>query len=137
MKKRVFYKCGYKHQLQYTYDHELPEIFKGRNVRLNFIALNDGVLTILSGYAWDGASGPTLDTPSCIRGSLVHDALYQLMQAGMLPNSFRIHADKELRRVMEQDGMFKPRAWAWYHFVRRFGGKYVTESSKKPILSAP
>ncbi len=36
----------------------------------------DGVLTIRSGYAWDGPGGPAMDTPAAMYGSLSHDALY-------------------------------------------------------------
>jgi hypothetical protein len=41
------------------------------------------------GYAWNGPSGPTLDTRNFMRGSLVHDALYQLMREGRMDNGLR------------------------------------------------
>ena len=44
----------------------------------------DGRLVIQKGYAWDGPSGPTIDTENFMRGSLVHDALYQLFREGKL-----------------------------------------------------
>ena len=51
-----------------------------------FIQLtSSGLLTIQPGYAWDGPSGPTWDTPDFMRGSLVHDALYQLIRLQKLP----------------------------------------------------
>ena len=53
----------------------------------------DGQLTIKRGYCWDGASGPTFDTPSTMLASLVHDALYQLMRECLLPQDYRIRAD--------------------------------------------
>jgi len=37
-----------------------------------------GSLCIREGYSWDGPSGPAIDTVDFMRGSLVHDALYQL-----------------------------------------------------------
>ena len=60
----------------------------------------DGRLTIQRGYCWDGASGPTFDTASTMRPSLVHDALYQLMREGLLPQDFRLPADLCLERIM-------------------------------------
>ena len=60
----------------------------------------EGLLTIQRGYAWDGASGPTLDTPSTMLASLVHDALYQLLREGKLQQRWRLSADRLLKRIM-------------------------------------
>ena len=49
-----------------------------------YITLDAGVLTIHAGYAWDGASGPVVDTVNSIRATLVHDAVYQLMREMVL-----------------------------------------------------
>ena len=81
-----------------------------------------GELLILKGYAWDGASGPTMDTQSIMRASLVHDGLYQLMREGGLPLSYRKPADKLLRRMCREDGMFWLRAF-WVYWAVRFFGK--------------
>lgn len=43
----------------------------------------DGDLSIRRGYSWDGPSGPTIDTGTFMRGSLVHDFLYQLLREGV------------------------------------------------------
>jgi len=40
----------------------------------------DGQFEFSKGYAWDGPSGSTVDTLNFMRGSLVHDALYQLIR---------------------------------------------------------
>ena len=45
--------------------------------------LKDGTLSISPGYEWDGASGIAVDTKNFMRGSLVHDALYQLMRKNL------------------------------------------------------
>ncbi|SDW60248.1 DUF1353 domain-containing protein [Nitrosomonas oligotropha] len=66
-----------------------------------------GVLTIKKNYAWDGASGPVLDTQRIMRGSLVHDALYQLMREEHLPQKARENADWLLREICIEDGMSK------------------------------
>jgi hypothetical protein len=79
-----------------------------------------GVLKIEAGYAWDGASGPTIDSPSVIRASLAHDALYQLMRAGKLPQSARKAADDLFYQLLLDDGMWFIRAKLWVFAVRRF-----------------
>jgi hypothetical protein len=61
----------------------------------------DGVLTIKAGYRWDGASGPTFDTPSTMFASLVHDALYQLMREEAIGQEWRLRADDLLGRIMK------------------------------------
>jgi len=43
-----------------------------------------GTLAISAGYSWDGPSGPTIDTKTFMRGSLIHDAIYQLIREGAL-----------------------------------------------------
>jgi len=56
-----------------------------------------------------------------MRGSLVHDALYQLMRKKQLPVSYKDYADKLLHDICIEDGMSKFRAWYVYHAVRLFG----------------
>ena len=78
-----------------------------------------------SGYAWDGPSGPTIDTENSMRASLVHDILYQAMRARMLPAEFRKRTDSEFVRILKSDGMLWPRRWLWWLGVRLFGGNNV------------
>lgn len=86
-----------------------------------YIKLDNRKLTIYRGYCWDGASGPTWDTPSCRRGSLVHDALYQLMREGKLSMKYKLVADSLLHKLLLEDGMWKWRADAWLWAVTTFG----------------
>ncbi len=83
----------------------------------------DGMLTIKHGYAWDGPSGPTFDTKTFMRGSLVHDALYQLMREGRIPLDRRGEADELLREICEADGMNGIRAAYVFWAVDTFGKK--------------
>ena len=70
----VSYRKGYKYQLAEDFSQYVA-IYPEKDIKTQFIHLAmDGRLTILSGYAWDGPSGPTIDTKSSIRGSLIHDA---------------------------------------------------------------
>lgn len=79
-------------------------------------------LTIWRSYCWDGPSGPTLDSSDTMRGSLVHDVLYQAIRMGLLPASYRLAADNVLYRICREDGMGELRAQAWLKGVRWFAG---------------
>jgi hypothetical protein len=87
-----------------------------------FFHLAHGWLVVKKGYAWDGASGPAVDTSTFMRASCIHDALYQLMREGIIPRSNRKKADKIMRQIGRQDGMSKPRAWWVYAAVRLGAG---------------
>ena len=91
------------------------------------------MLTIKKNYAWDGASGPVLDTQRIMRGSLVHDALYQLMREEHLPQKARENADWLLREICIEDGMPKFNADLVYLAVDLFGKNYT----KPDLLRAP
>jgi hypothetical protein len=93
----------------------------------------EGRLKIKKGYVWDGPSGPTIDTWTFMRASLVHDALYQLIREGLLPLDSRVKADELLRKMCLEDGMSRMRAWWVYRAVRAFGHKSI----KSDILKAP
>lgn len=133
--KVIKYKGGYKYQLVEGY-HTTVEIFPSSMVRHDYISLTpQGFLSIRKGYAWDGPSGPTFDTKSFMRGSLVHDALYQLIGEGLIPMSEREQADKELRRICLEDGMSAARAWWVYHAVRLFGNNAAETPEKEPVTA--
>ena len=104
--KCIEYNDGYKYQLKKTYS--LPiELQPDADITTPFIRLDTrGNLTLIKGYAWDGPSGPTIDTLNFMRGSLAHDALYQLMREKELDNNkFRAAADRILQRICKEDGM--------------------------------
>lgn len=135
---RVAYQDGYKYQLtdDYTVDTGIrpAKAFDGRFLRIDEL----GRLTIRGGYAWDGPSGPTVDTANFMRGSLVHDALYQLMREGVLSHAtHRDDADRLLRRMCREDGMSALRAWWVYVGVRKGGGPSADKRGIKPVRYAP
>ena len=110
MHTKVKYKSGFKYQLDQSY-WDFVTIKPEKNIETHFIRLaTNGSLYIKKGYAWDGPSGLTFDTKSSIRGSLVHDALYQLLRMGLLPQSDRKAADYELHSRCIEDRMIKIRA---------------------------
>ena len=83
----------------------------------------NGTLIVKKGYAWDGPSGLTIDTETFMRGSLFHDALYQLMREGLLPQEDREKTDQLLRKICKEDGMNSLRRRYVYRLVRMFGAK--------------
>ena len=135
MSKHIKYKDGYKYVLAEEYTDQIP-VYPEISIYSQFITLTEaGILTIRAGYAWDGASGPTIDTASSMRGALIHDALYQLMREELLQRSWRQKADEVLRDTCIADGMFRWRAWVWYKTVRKLAGFAV--STKDKVLVAP
>ena len=134
MKESILYRAGYKYQLARTYSIKLG--IAGAADTL-FFTLWKGDLTIREGYAWDGPSGPAIDTANFMRGSLVHDVLYQLIREGYLPESSRELADRILQRICKEDGMSALRAWWVYTGVRFGGGPAANPANAKPVLTAP
>lgn len=97
----------------------------------------EGKLTIKKGYSWDGPSGPTIDTLNFMRGSLVHDAIYQLIRQGYLGEEHREPADKLLQKMCMEDKMSKLRARLVYLGVRVCGGPAADPENKKQVIRAP
>lgn len=91
-----------------------------------------GHLLIKAGYSWDGATGfPDLIT--IMRGSLVHDALYQLMREGVLLPSDRDAADRIIEKICIDAGMSKWLAGKVYKAVMSFG----ENAANSKIMTAP
>lgn len=134
----IAYNDGYKYQLKQNYALRIP-ITPPAPIRTEYVSLElNGELSIKRGYAWDGPSGPTLDTVSFMRGSLVHDALYQLMRDGHLDrHAYREAADRILQDLCRQDGMLRIRAWWVYHGVRLFADPAADPASRRPLTHAP
>lgn len=131
------YRKGYKYQLAEVFEmktliHPFKDIFT------QFITLRkNGYLKIHSGYAWDGASGPTIDTENTKTPSLVHDALYQLMRQNELGIQWRVPADKLLREMMIERGMWKVRAWWWYRGLQVADGDAALPENAKELFETP
>jgi hypothetical protein len=134
----ISYKSGYKYQLEKEYVVQTP-ISAGKSIATDYIELNgEGLLSIKKGYAWNGPSGPAIDTLNFMRGSLVHDALYQLMRNEELDREqYRKSADELLRKMCRKDGMSRIRAWCAYFGLRIFGEKAAHHKSKKKTHNAP
>ena len=132
---KIKYRQGYKYQLAEQYEHWIdikPEVA----VTDDFISLDvDGHLILHKGYATDGPSGPTIDSPSFIRGAFVHDAGYQLIRNGHLPMSSRAYWDRLLYTICREDGMSSVRAWYVHKAVAAFGE--IAAKEARPVITAP
>ncbi len=128
-KKRRKYKYNLHADFEYQTDIEVDT---PRDLGLLEITFA-GKLIIRQGYAWDGPSGPSIDTKNFMRGSLIHDALYQLMREKVLPQSARKRVDEIFREVCLKDGMSKFRAWYVYKAVRLGGASCAAPD----LLQAP
>lgn len=129
---------GYKYQLKEDYD-TATGITPTAPIATEYIGLTpQGRIRIKTGYAWDGPSGPTIDTLNFMRGSLVHDALYQLIREGHLDaGKYRVVTDRLLQKMCIEDGMSRLRAWWVYQGVRFGGGPAVDPANDKPLTWAP
>jgi hypothetical protein len=127
----------------YSIPHDLPHeftegcAFVDRKGARRLEIHPDGTIKVLAGYAWDGCTPkfaawdivigvpdgiPNHDTkkPKAYFASLLHDALYQFLDAG-LPIQ-REEADKMFLDLLTRDG-FGPRR-LYYRAVRAFGGLF-------------
>ncbi len=100
----------------------------------------DGTFYIKARYSYDGASGPTIDTKSSMRGAAGHDGIYQATRLKLLPISCRALADNDIERWTCEDGMFGWRAKCWHFFLGLGGGPAANprdENKYREILVAP
>jgi hypothetical protein len=99
MRKACYRKLKrYKYQLVEPYGLDIG--IKGYTVTTPYLTLDaEGHLEILKGYAWDGPSGPMIDTLESMRGALVHDALYQLIRLKKIPFRYKGYADLLLKKI--------------------------------------
>jgi hypothetical protein len=134
--KSIKFKSGYKYQLVESYSVMTP-LRPVMDIAVPFIRLlKTGLLEIDAGYAWDGPSGPTIDTGTFMRGSLVHDALYQLIRMELLSMSKRAVADQMLHDICVEDGMCKVRAW-YVLKAMAFTKSAASPKNIKPVLTTP
>lgn len=133
----IHFSKGYKYWLRQTYRQRIS-IHPGQTIQTPFIELtHDGWLTIKRGYAWDGASGPTWDDSTNMRGSLVHDALAQLIRMGHLPRTMYHRTNLLFRRMCRADGMNPIRAQLYFIGVDTRLARKIATGKPRKILVAP
>lgn len=119
----------YKYRTLRPYSIMLPPaLWPTHEVMTPFFALSKiGQLIVAQGYVWNGAD-VAVDTPSFMRGSAVHDAIFQMCRDRLL--DYRTHvkpADRLLWKLCRADGM----SWWRISYLRPLlwlGG----ESSARP-----
>lgn len=131
------YSKGYKYQIKEPLKAFIPSLKEYGDIRYGFIILTSGLLELVPGFAWDGASGPTIDTKSSMRAGAVHDALYRLIRQELLPDSAKELADELLHDICVMDGMWRWRAASWYRAVDKFADSAADPKNKIKIKSAP
>ena len=113
------------YEWQYDEDRVFETGITGYTVIHDYFVLSfSGKLTLKKGYAWNGATA-AIDTANFIDPSAVHDAFYQMIKEGLLPDYVRIKADMLLRKMCIDKGMSKFRAGYVYLMVRTFGGNFA------------
>lgn len=134
----IRYRSDYKYQLAGPYQIDIP-IELGAAIDEQFITLSkSGRLVVKSGYAWDGPSGPVIDTDENMRASLVHDALYQLMRLNVLSSRrWRRVADALFRDLCKEDGVPAYKANIYFKALRKHGRPNTDPQNKKIIHRAP
>ena len=113
----------YKFKVEENFSIELP--FKIPDFEHPYASSKDGILSVKKGYAWDGASGPIINTRDTLVASLVHNVLYQAMRLNLIKSSKenRKIADKNFFEILKMNGVNSIRRKVWYFAVRLFGKK--------------
>jgi len=127
-------KKGMKYIL--TEDLRIQTPILGFEIRINDVIFlsRSGWLILKKGFLWNGASGPTIDTETSMRGSAFHDALYQLMALGLIPYSQWIgYTDILFRDICLEDGMNSFRAWLYYQGVNTWIAHRHAKPTRKTL----
>lgn len=112
------------------------EVYPPEDVITDLVVLRkDGWLLVKKYFGTDGPSGPTYDTPTNIRGAIIHDAFYFLFRKKKLSLLFKCKVDHELYKIMIKDGSLKIRAKYYKWAVLNFGKSAATKLRK--IFKAP
>jgi hypothetical protein len=120
---------GYKYLVAERVTYAVPELGQAC-VTHRLFTLSEGMLVVEAGYAWNGPSGPTVDTPASINASLPHDVVYQCICTGLLAASYKPSGDAILHRLMREYPA-KFQTWAnirarYYLWGVQLGGWWAT-----------
>lgn len=134
----IYYRAGYKYQLAQDYTCMTP-IKPPDAIKHEFFALyKNGRLWVKKGYAYDGASGPTFDTKSSMRPSLVHDVFCQMMRSKLLDyDRWQDTVNLLFRQQCIEDGMWAWRAAIWYSAVEFANAGHPDQGEAYPVQEAP
>lgn len=110
------YKKGYKYQL--VEDLVLPSDIlppNNQDIHTYYVSLlKNGDWVFKRGWAWDGVSGPMMDTKATFPGGCGHDGGAYLLRQGKLPPEYKEPVDLWLPNLFLEYGMWEFRAkYAW------------------------
>lgn len=130
----LYYQKGFKGQVSKRIRVQTP-IFPKTNVERTWASLDvEGVLTIEKGFAYDFASGPTIDKPDWIKAAAaIHDALCYLHRKDLINEHQRKQADKFFYALLKLNGpsfIWYLRWRYWYRGVRLESNR---EHKPKPV----
>lgn len=133
----IKYIAGFKYQLAETYTLHTPIV--GEVINDDYFTLEeDGILTVKKGYAWDGASGPTFDSKSSMRPSLIHDVFCQAMRDGRLDyERWQDTVNEFFKQMCIEDGMWRVRANLWHSAVEFADAGNPNQGPDRAIEEAP
>ncbi len=143
----IEYHRGVKYSLHAQYQHQTDLRCTPYDTDLLTLTVS-GLLVIHPGYAWDGCSGPCIDTDAIMRAALVHDAIYELIRHGACPQSQKALADRLFQTLYAEDAARLRFGWPlqqlskwrddWvYWAVDHFGSSSVQPKAERPVLTAP
>lgn len=135
--EKIFYSSGYKYVLEEAYSCKTP--ITGVVISHDqFLLELDGTLTIYKGWPWDGASGPTFDSKSSMRPSMIHDVFCYAMRSELLSYSeYQDTVNKFFKQQCIEDGMWEWRAHLWYLAVEAADCGNPNQGSDRIVESAP
>lgn len=133
----IKYIGGFKYQLAEDYSCQTPIV--GERIEDDYFVLEeDGRLLVKKGYPWDGASGPTFDTKSSMRPSMVHDVFCQAMRDKRLSyEKWQDTVNAFFKKQCIEDGMWLWRANLWHSAVEFADAGNPRQGPDREILQAP
>lgn len=135
---KIHYKAGYKYQFTRDYSCYTGIMLPHDIVRDFYTLTADGWCHIKKGYAWDGPSGPTLDTKDSLRASAIHDCYCQAAKDRLIDyDTFSPQYHQVFKDICLEDEMCSPRAWVWHHAVIIGRGGDPEIPDKNPEQEAP
>lgn len=124
---------GYKYTVREDISVKVSDLDE-INISTPHFSIQNNVITAKSSYSWNGASGPTWDTPNTMLPSLIHDILYQCIGTKQIDKKKRFYADLIFYKLMrERTKTFFGQFRAFYFFcaVRLFGGFFLENKPEK------
>jgi hypothetical protein len=135
--EKVLYRRGYVFQTVNDIT-DYVAIFPPKSLVFKWAILSDnGFMTIIHDYAWNGMSGIHMNIKSSIRGVLFHDVTYQMIRLGFLDIKWKPQADLNLRNFCIEDGMLTIAADIIHAGVKEFGLSSTAPKAEPPVMEAP